>query len=39
MKKRILYSEANYAALVRDHGYFVDKTPYLTQVVTMKSYV
>ncbi|MFN8487041.1 MAG: AAA family ATPase [Caldilineaceae bacterium] len=32
MRKRILYSEANYAALVRDHGYFVDKTPYLAKL-------
>ena len=32
MQKRILYSEANYAALVRDRGYFVDKTPYIAQL-------
>jgi hypothetical protein len=32
MKKRVLYSEANYAALVRKQGYFVDKTPYLTKL-------
>ena len=32
MKKRVLYSEANYAALVRKQGYFVDKTRYLAQL-------
>ena len=32
MKKRVLYSEANYAAIVRDHGYFVDKTAYIAKL-------
>ncbi len=32
MKKRVLYSEANYAAIVRKQGYFVDKTAYLAQL-------
>ncbi len=32
MKKRILYSEANYAAIVEKQGYFVDKTPYLAKL-------
>lgn len=32
MKRRVLYSEANYAAMVRDHGYFVDKTAYVAQL-------
>lgn len=32
MKRRVLYSEANYAAIVRDHGYFVDKTAYVAQL-------
>ena len=26
MKKRILYAEANYPAIVRRNGFFVDKT-------------
>lgn len=37
MKKRVLYSEANYAALVRDHGYFVDKTPYLANLERIRN--
>ena len=32
MKKRILYAEANYAAMVRDNGYFVDKTEYIAKL-------
>ncbi|MFN8493678.1 MAG: AAA family ATPase [Caldilineaceae bacterium] len=32
MRKRILYSEANYAALVRKQGYFVDKTSYVAKL-------
>jgi len=32
MQKRILYSEANYAALVSKHGYFVDKTSYIEKL-------
>ncbi len=32
MKKRILYAEANYAAMVRRNGYFVDKTEYLAKL-------
>ncbi|MEZ4663374.1 MAG: AAA family ATPase [Caldilineaceae bacterium] len=37
MQKRILYSEANYAAMVRDHGYFVDKTPYIAQLERIRN--
>ncbi len=29
MKKRILYGNANYEEIVRDNGYFVDKTHYI----------
>ena len=29
MKKRILYAEANYQAIVRRNGYLVDKTAYI----------
>jgi hypothetical protein len=32
MKKRILYAEANYQAIVRDNGYFVDKTDYIQKL-------
>ncbi|MEZ4662615.1 MAG: AAA family ATPase [Caldilineaceae bacterium] len=32
MKKRVLYSEANYAAIVRKQGYFVDKTAFIEQL-------
>ncbi len=32
MKKRVLYSEANYAAIVREQGYFVDKTAYIAKL-------
>lgn len=37
MKKRVLYSEANYAALVRDRGYFVDKTAYLAKLEQIRN--
>ncbi len=32
MKKRVLYSLANYAEIVRKNGYFVDKTHYLAKL-------
>ncbi len=32
MKKRILYAEANYAAMVHKNGYFVDKTKYIAKL-------
>ncbi len=32
MKKRVLYSLANYAEIVRKNGYFVDKTKYLEKL-------
>ncbi len=32
MKKRILYAEANYQAIVHDNGYFVDKTAYIAEL-------
>ncbi len=32
MKRRVLYSEANYAAIVRKNGYFVDKTAYIAKL-------
>ncbi|MCP4702375.1 MAG: AAA family ATPase, partial [Gammaproteobacteria bacterium] len=37
MKKRILYSEANYAAIVRENGYFVDKTEYIPKLETVRN--
>ena len=37
MKRRVLYSEANYAAMVRDHGYFVDKTAYVAQLESVRN--
>lgn len=37
MKKRVLYSVANYAEIVRDNGYFVDKTHYLEKLETIKN--
>lgn len=36
MKKRILYGEANYPALVRENGYFVDKTAYIQKLELME---
>ena len=32
MKKRILYAEASYEAVVRENGYFVDKTEYIEKL-------
>ncbi|MDM8536984.1 AAA family ATPase [Desulfobacterales bacterium HSG17] len=32
MKKRILYAEADYEAMVRKNGYFVDKTHYIEKL-------
>lgn len=37
MKKRILYSVANYAEIVRDQGYFVDKTQYIAKLETIRN--
>jgi hypothetical protein len=37
MTKRVLYSEANYAALVRGQGYFVDKTAYLAKLEKVRN--
>ncbi len=37
MKKRILYAEANYQAIVRENGYFVDKTAYLAKLESVKN--
>lgn len=39
MKKRILYAVANYAEIVHDNGYFVDKTPYIQQLEAMRNAV
>ncbi|TWI74008.1 PD-(D/E)XK nuclease superfamily protein [Desulfobotulus alkaliphilus] len=39
MKKRILYGEANYAAIVRENGYFVDKTAYIEKLESVKNTV
>ncbi|MCW7753530.1 ATP-binding protein [Desulfobotulus sp. H1] len=37
MKKRILYGEANYPAIVRENGYFVDKTAYIEKLEFVKN--
>ena len=37
MKKRVLYSEANYAAIVREQGYFVDKTAYIAKLERIRN--
>ncbi|TYT75026.1 AAA family ATPase [Desulfobotulus mexicanus] len=39
MKKRILYGEANYPAIVRENGYFVDKTAYIEKLESVKNTV
>jgi len=37
MKKRILYAEANYQAIVRENGYFVDKTSYIPKLDAVRN--
>ncbi len=37
MKKNVLYSVANYAEIVRDNGYFVDKTDYIKKLERVKN--
>ena len=37
MKKRILYAEADYESLVRENGYFVDKTHYIEKLEQVKN--
>jgi hypothetical protein len=37
MKKRILYGNANYEEIVRDNGYFVDKTQYIERLETVNN--
>ncbi len=37
MKKRILYAEASYSAMVRENGYFVDKTAYIAKLETINN--
>ncbi|MEN8219283.1 MAG: AAA family ATPase [Pseudomonadota bacterium] len=37
MKKQVLYAIANYEEIVQDHGYFVDKTPYIEKLETVKN--
>ena len=37
MKKRVLYSEANYEAIVEDNGYFVDKTLYVEKLEKIRN--
>ena len=39
MPKRVLYGVANYEELVRDNGYFVDKTPYIARLEAIKNQV
>ena len=36
-EKRVLYSEANYAAIVREQGYFVDKTPHIVKLERVRN--
>lgn len=37
MKKRVLYGVADYEELVRDNGYFVDKTAYIEKLEQVKN--
>jgi hypothetical protein len=37
MKKQILYGTANYEEIVRENGYFVDKTHYIEKLETVKN--
>jgi len=37
MKKRILYAEASYEAIVQENGYFVDKTKYIATLEQVKN--
>ena len=37
MKKRILYAEASYEVIVRENGYFVDKTEYIEKLEQVKN--
>ena len=37
MPKRVIYGESNYAALIRENGYFVDKTQYIAQLELVKN--
>lgn len=37
MRKRVVYGEANYEALVRKNGYFVDKTRYVETLETVEN--
>jgi len=37
MKRRVVYAEANYAALVHKRGYFVDKTNYIAELETVEN--
>ncbi len=35
--KRILYAEANYESIIKENGYFVDKTKYIAKLETVKN--
>ncbi|WP_080804525.1 AAA family ATPase [Desulfamplus magnetovallimortis] len=37
MKKRILYAEASYEAIIQENGYFVDKTQYIEKLERIKN--
>ncbi len=37
MKRRVIYGESNYAAIVRENGYFVDKTEYIAKLEAIKN--
>ena len=37
MKRRVIYGESNYAAIVRKEGYFVDKTAYIAKLEAIEN--
>ena len=37
MKRRVIYGESNYAAIVRKNGYFVDKTEYIAKLEAIEN--
>lgn len=37
MQKRILYAEANYETIIKENGYFVDKTEYIARLETVNN--
>ena len=37
MTKRVIYGESNYVAVVRENGYYVDKSAYISKLETVKN--